>query len=105
MNAIDRAVNRFGKLVVASFFVMGIGLIAFLLTPLFYGLWGIDTDLPGLLIVDIGLVLFIVGWLLHRKPGKGATIALVVLASVLSIPILIFIVTTIYYLITGQPLG
>jgi hypothetical protein len=105
MNIIDRGIKRFGKLTVASFFLMGIGVIAFLLTPLLYGLWGIDSDLPGVLIVDIGLVLFIVGWIRRKKPGKVALIALIILASVLSLPILMFIVTTIYYLITGEPLG
>jgi len=105
MNIINRGVQKFGKLIVASFFIMGIGLIAFLLTPLFYGLWGIDTDLPGMLIVFLGLVLFIVGWILNRKPRKSVKILLIVLASLLSIPLLMFIVTTIIYLITGQPLG
>ena len=105
MNVIDRAVKRFGKLRVASFFLMGIGLIAFLLTPLLYGLWGIDSDLPGVLIIDLGVVLFIVGLIRNKKPGRVKLIALIVLASVLSIPILMLIVTSIYYLITGKPLG
>jgi hypothetical protein len=105
MNLINKGVNKFGKLIVASFFLMGIGVLAFLLTPLLYGLWGIDSDIPGMLIVFLGLVLFIVGWILNRKPGKGVKIALIVLASLLSIPLLMFIVTTIIYLITGEPLG
>ena len=84
---------------------MGIGVIAFLLTPLLYGLWGIDSDLPGLLIVIVGLVLFIVGWIRNKKPGKVARIALIVVASVLSLPILSLIVSLIYYLITRKPLG
>jgi membrane protease YdiL (CAAX protease family) len=105
MNILDKGVNKFGKLIVASFFLMGIGLVLFLLTPLLYGLWGIDSDIPGMLIVFLGLVLFIVGWIRNRKPNKGVKIALIVLASLLSIPLLMFIVTTIIYLITGQPLG
>ena len=105
MNILDKGVNKFGKLIVASFFLIGIGLVLFLLTPLLYGLWGIDSDIPGMLIVFLGLVLFIVGWILNRKPSKGVKIALIVLASILSLPILMFIVTTIIYLITGQPLG
>jgi hypothetical protein len=105
MNIIDKGINKFGKLIIASFFLMGIGIIAFLLTPLLYGLWGIDSDIPGMLIVFLGLVLFIVGWILNRKPSKGVKIALIVLASLLSIPLLMFIVTTVIYLITGQPLG
>ncbi len=105
MNLITKGVNKFGKLIVASFFLMGIGLIAFLLTPLLYGLWGIDSDIPGMLVVFLGLVLFIVGWIIKRKPSKGVKIALIVLASLLSIPLLMFIVTTIIYLITGKPVG
>jgi hypothetical protein len=105
MNLINKGINKFGKLIVASFFLMGIGLIAFLLTPLLYGLWGIDSDIPGMLVVFLGLILFIVGWILNRKPRKGVRIALIAVASVLSLPILSFIVATIYYLITGQSLG
>jgi len=105
MNVIDRAVNRFGKLRVASFFLMGIGLIAFLLTPLLYGLWGIDSDLPGILIIDLGLVLYIIGLIRNKKPGRVKSVALIVLASILSLPILFLIISVIYYLITGKPLG
>jgi hypothetical protein len=105
VNIIDRGVKRFGKLVVASFFLMGIGLILFLLTPLLYGRWGIDSDLPGVLIIDIGLVLLIVGLIRNKKPSRVKLIILIVVASVLSLPILSLIVTSIYYLITGKPLG
>jgi hypothetical protein len=105
MNIIDKGVKRFGSLVVASFFLMGIGLIAFLLTPLLYGLWGIDSDLPGILIIDIGLVLFIIGRIRNKKPGRVKLIVLIVLASILSLPILSLIVSLIYYLVTGKPLG
>jgi hypothetical protein len=98
-------VKRFGKLIVASFFLMGIGVITFLLTPLLYGLWGIDTDLPGVLILDIGLVIYIIGLIRKKKLGRVKLVALIVLASVLSIPILILIVGLIYYLIMGKPLG
>ena len=105
MNLIQKGVQKFGKLIIASFFIMGIGLIVFLMTWPLYTLWGIDTDIPGMLIIFLGLVLFIVGWILNRKPGKAVKITLIVLASLLSIPLLMFIVTTIIYLITGQPLG
>lgn len=105
MNAINRAVKRFGKLIVASFFLMGIGVIAFLFTPLLYGLWGIDTDLPGVLIIDIGLVMYITGLIRQKKPGRVKLVALFVLVSVLSIPILALILSLICYLMTGKPLG
>jgi hypothetical protein len=105
MNVIERGVNRFGKLVVASFFLMGIGLILFLLTPLLYGRWGIDSDLPGVLIIDIGLVLLIVGLIRNKKPGRVKLIILIIVASVLSLPILSLIVSLVYYLVMGKPLG
>ncbi len=105
MNLIEKGVNKFGKMIVASFFIMGIGLIIFLLTWPLYTLWGIDTDIPGVLLVFLGLILFIVGWIINRKPGRAVKIILIVLASLLSLPLLMFIVTTIIYLITGKPLG
>ena len=105
MNVIDRAVNRFGKLRVASFFLMGIGLILFLLTPLFLKLWEMDTDIIGLLIIILGLVLFIIGIIRSKKPRGVKLVLLIVLAVVLSLPILMLIVTTIYFLVTGKPLG
>ena len=37
-----RIVDRFGKLITASFFVMALGILLFVLTPLFYGKWGIQ---------------------------------------------------------------
>jgi hypothetical protein len=104
MNLIKKGTNRFGKLGVASFFLMGIGVIAFLLTPLLYGLWGIDSDLPGVLVVILGLVLFLVALIL-RKPTRTRRIIYIVLASILSLPLLFTIGTLIYYLITGQPVG
>ena len=105
MNIIDKGVNRFGKLIVASFFLMGIGLILFLLTPILYGQWGIDSDIPGVLIIFLGIILYIVGLIRNEKPRGFKLALLIVLASILGIPILITIVTTIYYLITGEPIG
>jgi hypothetical protein len=104
VNVIAKGVNKFGKLIIASFFLMGIGLVVFLLTPLLYGLWGIDSDLPGMLVVILGLVLFLVGLIL-RKPGRIKRIIYIVLASILSLPLLMTIATSIYYLVTGEPLG
>src|SRR4030042_575964 len=100
-----RLVNRFGKLITASFFVMGIGVITFLLTPLLYGLWGIDSDLPGVLIVDIGLVILIIGIIRRKKLHGWKLVVSAILAAVLCLPILSLIVSLIYYLITGKPLG
>jgi hypothetical protein len=100
-----RLVERFGKLITASFFVMAIGVIAFLLTPLLYGLWGIDSDLPGVLIVCIGLAVCIIGIIRVKKLHGWKLITLAILTTVLFLPILSLIVSLIYYLITGKELG
>ena len=99
-----RLVERFGKLITASFIVMGIGVIAFLLTPLLYGLWGIDSDLPGVLILCIGLVICLIGIIRRKKLHGWKLVVLAILAAVLCLPILLLIVSLIYYLITGKPL-
>ncbi len=62
-----RLVQRFGKLITASFIVMAVGIIAFLLTPVLYGQWGIDSDIPGLLLVLIGLAICIIGIISRKK--------------------------------------
>ena len=100
-----RLVERFGKLITASFFVMGIGVTAFLLTPLLYGLWGIDSDLPGVIIVCIGLAICIIGIIRIKKLHGWKLIVLAILAAVLLLPTLSLIVSLIYYLITGKELG
>ena len=103
-----RLVERFGKLIAASFFVMAFGIIAFLLTPVLYGRWGIDSDLPGLIIVCIGLSICIIG-IIRRKKLHGwklvVLVVLVFLAAVLLLPTLSLIVSLVYYLVTSKPLG
>jgi hypothetical protein len=99
-----RMVKRFGKLITASFIVMGIGIITILVTPLCL-IWDIDTDIFGLLILVIGLVICIIGIIRRKKLHGIKLIVSIVLASVLSIPILVSVVSLIYYLITGKPLG
>jgi xanthine/uracil permease len=101
----NRIVKRFGKLITTSFFVIGIGVLAFLLTPLLYGLWEIDSDLPGILIIDIGLVIFIIGIIRRKQLHGWKLVVLAILAAVLCLPILSLIVSLIYYLITGKAIG
>jgi hypothetical protein len=62
-----KLVERFGKLITASLFFMGIGFVVFLLTPLLYGFWEIDTDIPGAFIFIIGVIVCIVGF--ARRSG------------------------------------
>ncbi len=100
-----KMINRFGKLITVSFIIMGIGVIVFILSLPLYIYCNIDTDVLGLLILDIGFVIYIIGLIRRKKPHRVKLIALVILVSVLSIPILSLIVSLIYYLITGKPLG
>jgi len=99
-----RLVERFGELITASFFVMGIGVILFLLTPILYGLWGMDTDLIGLIIVTTGLAICIIGIILKKKLHGWKLIVLAILAAVMCLPLLSLIVSSIYFLIIGEPL-
>ena len=61
-----KLIEKFGKYNVATFVIMGVGLILFLLTPLLYGLWTFDSDIPGLLIFLIGLIMWIVELIVRK---------------------------------------
>jgi hypothetical protein len=101
----ERLVDRFGKLITASFLVMAIGIVVFLLTIPLYANFGIDTDIIGLIIFVIGLVVCIIG-IIHRKNLRGwKLVVLAILAAVLCLPVLSLIISLVYYLITGKPLG
>ncbi len=100
-----KMIKKFGKLITASFITIGIGIVVFILSLPLYIYYNIDTDVLGLLILDIGLVICIIGLICRKKPHRVKLVALVILTSILSIPILITIVSLIYYLITGKPLG
>jgi hypothetical protein len=100
-----KMINRFGKLITASFFIMGVGVIVFILSFPLYIYYDIDTDIIGFLIVLLGLVVFIIG-IIRRKKLSGVKLALLIaLASILSLPILSLVASLIYYLITGKELG
>lgn len=96
---------RFGKLITASFIIMAFGLILFLLTPLLYGKWGIDTDIPGMMIVFIGLAICIFGIIRRNKLQGWKRAVLTILAIILLLPLVQLIISLIYYGITGKPLG
>ena len=100
-----RLVARFGKLITASFIVMAIGIVVFLLTIPLYANFGIDTDIIGLIIFTIGLAIFIIGIIRRKKLHGWKLIVLGILTAVLLLPTLSFIITLIYYLITGKELG
>jgi len=66
-----RLVRKFGKYNIATFIIMGVGVILFLLTPLLLWLFDFDSDILGVLIFLIGLVVWIVGLIVRRIIRKG----------------------------------
>ncbi len=98
-------VKRFGKLITAALIIMAAGIVTFLLVIPLYHYFGIDTDIIGLLIFIAGLVLGIIGVILRFKPKGFWLVALIVIAAVLSVPVLFTIASLIFYLISGKPLG
>ena len=100
-----KMIKKFGKLITASFFIMGIGIIVFILSLPLYIYYDIDTDILGFSIILIGLVIFIIGIIRRKKLSRVKLALLVTLASVLSIPILSGVASLVYYLITGKELG
>ena len=101
----NKMIKRFGKLIKASFIVIGIGIIVFILSLTLYIYYNIDTDIIGFSIILIGLVFFIIGLIRRKKLSRVKLALLITLASVLSIPILSLVASLIYYLITGKELG
>jgi hypothetical protein len=100
-----KSVARFGKLITASFIIMAIGIVVFLLVIPLYHYFEIDTDIFGLIIFTIGLAVCIIG-IIRRKKLHGWKLAvLLILTAILCLPVVSLIFTSIYYLITGKPLG
>jgi hypothetical protein len=88
-------IKKFGKLITASFIVIGVGLVTFLSTPIWLQ-FGIDTDIPGFFIILIGLEIFIIGLIRRKDLGRVKLAILITLVSVLSLAILSFIVGLIF---------
>jgi len=88
-------IEKFGKLIIASFIVMGVGLFAFLSTPIWLQ-FGIDTDILGLFIFLVGLEIYIIGLIRRNKLSRIKRVALVTLCSVLGIAILVFVTGLIF---------
>ncbi len=100
-----KLVERFGKLITASLFIMAIGIVVFLLTIPLYANFGIDTDIIGFTIFTTGLAVCIIGIIRGKKLHGWKLIALAILTAVLLLPALSAIVSLIYFLITGKELG
>ena len=98
-----RLVERFGKLITASFIVMAIGIITFLLVFPLYHFFEIDIDIIGLTILTTGLAILLIG-IIHRKKLHGwKRIILAIIAAIFCIPMVMLVFTELYTLITGKP--
>ncbi len=101
----NRLVERFGKLTTASFVIMAIGIVVFLLTIPLYANFGIDTDIIGLIIFTIGLAIFIIAIIRRKKLHGWKLIVLGILTAVLLLPTLSLIISLISYPLTGTEPG
>ena len=61
-----KLVGKFGKYNVATFIIMAVGVVLFLLTPLLLWLFDFDSDILGVLIFLIGLVMWVVGFIVRK---------------------------------------
>jgi predicted membrane channel-forming protein YqfA (hemolysin III family) len=68
-----KLVGKFGKYNVATFIIMGVGVILFLLTPLLIWLFDFDSDILGVLIFLIGLVMYVVGFIIKKVRSSKKT--------------------------------
>ena len=101
----NRMIKRFGKLITASFIIMGVGIVTFPLVIPMYGLFGIDTDWFSVFIFLIGAITGIVGLIRRKSLNRIMLVALLVLVSIMCMPILFGVVAMICYFITGKELG
>jgi uncharacterized Tic20 family protein len=63
-------VARFGIHNVISFIIMIAGVLLFVLTPFFYGVLNFDSDIFGVLVFLVGLVMFSVGLIIKLVKRK-----------------------------------
>jgi hypothetical protein len=68
---ITKPVVKRRKYDLASYAVMIVGVVLFLLTPLFIRFLNFDSDIPGILIFLIGLVMYIVGLVVRLMKKKA----------------------------------
>ena len=54
-------VGKYRKYEIATYIIMAVGIILFMLTPLLIRWFGFDSDMLGLLVFLIGLLMFVVG--------------------------------------------
>jgi hypothetical protein len=69
-----RLIGKFGRYRVATFIIMAVGLVLFLLTPFFLWLFDFDSDILGVLIFLIGSLMWLIGFIIriiksHKRVG------------------------------------
>ena len=70
---LKKLVRKFGTYNVAAFVIMGVGLILFLLTPLLIWSFDFDSDIIGLCVFIIGLLMWVVGFVVKKVRGETKT--------------------------------
>jgi len=68
---ITKPVAKRRKYDLAAFVVMIVGVVLFILTPLFIRYLKFDSDIPGILILLIGLLMYIVGAIVRLIKKKA----------------------------------
>jgi len=63
---VKKLIRKFGKYNVATFVIMAVGLILFLITPLLLWLFDLDSDIIGFLIFLVGLAMWIAGFIVRK---------------------------------------
>ena len=61
-----RIIRKFGKYSAATFIIMAIGVVLLLLTPLLLWLFDFDSDILGVLVFLIGLVMWFIGFIIRN---------------------------------------
>ncbi len=61
-----KLVRKLGKYNVTAFTIMAVGIILFLLTPLLLWLFNFDSDILGVLIFIIGLLMWLTGLIVRK---------------------------------------
>jgi hypothetical protein len=102
---VKKLIKKVGKLITASIIVIAIGIVLILLGAPLYIYFKIDTDIIGLIFFTTGTAICCIGIIRRYHLQGWLRFLLGFLAAILFLPLIPLIVSTIYYLITGKPMG
>jgi len=68
-----KLVEKFGRYYVATFIIMVVGVVLFLLTPLLLWLFDFDSDIIGLFVFMVGLGMYVIRLVYNRISRKAKT--------------------------------